>query len=110
MWCEREIIVARSLNSEHWVSESESEWLEIDVHSVSSVTTTQVRPSLVGDVERRTGVMAMTHQCWTKFVWRYECEWIKDTKGFDKWTSEATGNIAVRYRKNCLDSATFEIF
>ena len=52
---ERDGCSTHMLNSECCYSESESEWLEAEVHSASSVTATQVRPSLVGGVERTDG-------------------------------------------------------
>ena len=59
MWSEKERVrddfCAFMLNSERGISESDCQWLEIEVNSASSVTTTQVRPSLVGDVERGRG-------------------------------------------------------
>ena len=50
-------------------SAPESEWPEIEVNSASSLTTTQVRASLVGEEGGGGEGMAMTHQGWTKFVW-----------------------------------------
>ena len=88
------------LNRGSWPSESE--WLEAEVNSVSSITAAEVRPSLVGDFLESDGhdTPRVDKVCLAR-----ECAWIKDKKDHDKRTSEATGTTA-RYRKLCLDSWT----
>ena len=83
------------LNSGCWYSESESEWLDAEVKSASSVTTAEVRSSLAGCVGRSDGcdTPRLDKKCLAQ-----ECDWIKDKRKHDKRTSEATGKIA-RYRK-----------
>ena len=76
----------RVLNSGGPLSESESEWLETEVGSVSSVTAKQVRPVL----EVLEGVMATRHSLGLdKECLSREYDWIKDKRSHDKWASEA---------------------
>ena len=77
----------------------ESGWLEIEGYSVSSVTTTQVRPFSVGDVERSDGYDTPKSD---KVCLARECGWFGIKKGHDKWTTDATGTVA-RYRQHCQD-------
>ena len=81
-------------NSGRWFSEPESEWLEVEANSASSLTTTQVRLSPLGDVARGGGVMAMTHQDRTKSIWLSCLQVDQRQENHDKWTSEAPCNIA----------------
>ena len=75
-------------NSRGWLSESESEWLETEVGSASSVTAKQVRRVL----EVLGGVMATRHSLGLdKECLSREYDWIKDKRSHDKWASEAAG-------------------
>ena len=84
------------LNSEHRVTKSESEWLEIE----ASVTTTLVRLSLVGEMEG--GATATTHHCWTNFVWLLNASGSKTTR--TTTSGQVRPLLILHGSENCLDS------